>query len=124
MNGTYQNNGYGTVDTDTNTNMNNNHVVTINKSGSEGAYITLKNYPGHSPLIQFDGRGGIVISNNMNYIIIEGFEVVGPGASITYAEAYADREYMTNKDKWSVIIEVHILSYVLFFLCFLFLIYH
>ena len=32
MNGTYQNNGYGTVDTATNTNMNNNHVVTINKS--------------------------------------------------------------------------------------------
>ena len=93
MNGTYQNNGYGTVDTATNTNMNNNHVVTINKSGSEGAYITLKNYPGHSPLIQFDGRGGIVISNNMNYIIIEGVEVVGPGASITYAEAYANREY-------------------------------
>jgi hypothetical protein len=93
MNGNYQNNGYGTVDTATNTNMNNNHVVTINKSGSEGAYITLKNYPGHSPLIQFDGRGGIVISNNMNYIIIEGFEVVGPGASITYAEAYANREY-------------------------------
>jgi hypothetical protein len=93
MNGTYQNNGYGTVDTATNTNMNNNHVVTINKSGSEGAYITLKNYPGHSPLIQFDGRGGIVISNNMNYIIIEGFEVVGPAASITYAEAYANREY-------------------------------
>ena len=93
MNGTYQNNGYGTVDTATNTNMNNNHVVTINKSGLEGAYITLKNYPGHSPLIQFDGRGGIVISNNMNYIIIEGFEVVGPGASITYAEAYANREY-------------------------------
>ena len=93
MNGTYQNNGYGTVDTATNTNMNNNHVVTINKSGSEGDYITLKNYPGHSPLIQFDGRGGIVISNNMNYIIIEGFEVVGPGASITYAEAYANREY-------------------------------
>lgn len=93
MNGTYQNNGYGSVDTATNTNMNNNHVVTINKSGLEGAYITLKNYPGHSPLIQFDGRGGIVISNNMNYIIIEGFEVVGPGASITYAEAYANREY-------------------------------
>ena len=93
MNGTYQNNGYGTVDTATKTNMNNNHVVTINKSGTEGAYITLKNYPGHSPLIQFDGRGGIVISNNMNYIIIEGFEVVGPGASITYTEAYADREY-------------------------------
>jgi hypothetical protein len=93
MNGTYQNDGYGTVDTTTNTNMNNNHVVTINKSGTAGAYITLKNYPGHTPIIQFDGRGGIVISNDMNYIIIEGFEVVGPAASITYAEAYANREY-------------------------------
>ena len=93
MNGTYQNDGYGTVDTTTNTNMNNNHIVTINKSGTAGAYITLKNYPGHTPIIQFDGRGGIVISNDMNYIIIEGFEVVGPGASITYAEAYADRQY-------------------------------
>ena len=37
MNGIYQNNGYGTVDTNTNTNMNNNHVVTINRSGTEGA---------------------------------------------------------------------------------------
>lgn len=42
MNGTYRNSGFGTVDTSTNTNMNNPHVVTINKSGTEGAYITLK----------------------------------------------------------------------------------
>jgi hypothetical protein len=93
MNGTYQNSGFGTVDTATNTNMNNPHVVTINKSGTQGAYITLKNYQDHTPKIQFDGRGGIVISNDMNYIIIEGFEVEGPAAGITYAEAYADREY-------------------------------
>ena len=58
MNGTYQNNGYGTVDVSTNTNMSNPHVVTIDKSGSEGAYITLRNYPGHTPKIQFDGKGG------------------------------------------------------------------
>tara|TARA_B110000211_G_scaffold84931_3_gene99515 strand:- start:7902 stop:9908 length:2007 start_codon:yes stop_codon:yes gene_type:complete len=73
--------------------MNNPHVVTINKSGYEGAYITLKNYQGHSPKIQFDGRGGIVISNNMNYIVIEGFEVEGPSASISYDVAFADREF-------------------------------
>lgn len=93
MNGTYQNSGFGTVDVSTNTNMNNPHVVTINKSGTEGAYITLKNYPNHSPKIQFDGRGGIVISNNMNYIIVEGFEVEGASASITYDIAIADRAY-------------------------------
>jgi hypothetical protein len=93
MEGTYRNLNYGTVDVSNYINMNNPHVVTINKSGTAGAYINLKNYPGHTPIIQFDGRGGIVISNDMNYIIVEGFEVVGPAASITYAEAYANREY-------------------------------
>ena len=93
MGGIYQNENYGTVDPSTNTNMNNPHVVTINKSGAEGAYITLRNYPGHTPKIQFDGRGGIVISNDMNYIIIEGFEVEGPAQDINYEMAEADRNF-------------------------------
>ncbi|MDA8848025.1 carbohydrate binding domain-containing protein, partial [Flavobacteriaceae bacterium] len=93
MNGTYRNSGYGSVNVSTSANINNPHVVTINKSGTEGAYITLKNYQGHSPKIQFDGRGGIIISNNMNYIVIEGFEVEGPSASISYDVAFADREF-------------------------------
>ena len=93
MDGVYQNENYGNVDSSTNTNMDNQHVVTINKSGSEGAYITLRNYPGHLPKIQFDGRGGIVISNNMNYIIVEGFEVEGPAQDINYEMAEADRDY-------------------------------
>ena len=93
MNGTYRNVGYGSVDPSTNTNMNNPHVATINKSGSEGAYITIRNLEGHEPKIEFDGRGGIVISDYMNYIIIEGFEVEGPAANITYDLAIADRDY-------------------------------
>ena len=93
MEGTYRNNGYGTVNVSNYTNMNLNHVVTINKSGTEGNYITLRNYPGDLPLIEFDGRGGIVISNNMNYIIVEGFEVVGPSQSINYDMAMANRAY-------------------------------
>ena len=93
MEGIYQNANYGTVDPSTNTNMDNPHVVTINKSGVEGAYITLRNYPGHTPKIQFDGRGGIVISNDMNYIIVEGFEVEGPAQDINYEMAEADRNY-------------------------------
>ena len=93
MNGTYRNSGFGTVDPSNNTNMSNPHVVTINKSGTQGAYITLKNYQDHTPKIEFDGRGGIVISNNMNYIIIDGFEVEGPAANINYSQAYANREY-------------------------------
>ena len=93
MDGVYQNANYGTVDPSTSTNMNNQHVVTINKSGTEDAYITLRNYPGDTPKIQFDGRGGIVISNNMNYIIVEGFEVEGPAQDIDYDMAEADRNY-------------------------------
>ena len=93
MDGIYQNENYGAVDISTNTNMNNPHVVNINKSGTEESYITLRNYPGDSPKIEFDGQGGILIANNMNYIIIEGFEVEGPSASITYDQAIADRNY-------------------------------
>ena len=93
MEGVYTNNNFGTVDPSTNTNMSNPHVVTVNKSGTEDAYITLRNYPGHTPKIKFDGRGGIIISNNMNYIIIEGFEVEGPSQDIDYPMAIADREY-------------------------------
>ena len=93
MDGVYQNDNYGNVDPSTSTNMNNQHVVTINKSGTEDAYITLRNYPGDTPKIQFDGRGGIVISNNMNYIIVEGFEVEGPAQDIDYDMAEADRNY-------------------------------
>ena len=93
MEGVYTNNNFGTVDPSTNTNMSNPHVVTVNKSGTEDAYITLRNYPGHTPKIKFDGRGGIIISNNMNYIIIEGFEVEGPSQDIDYSMAIADREY-------------------------------
>ena len=57
MEGTYRNQNYGTVNPSANTNMSNPHVVTNNKSGLENNYITLKNYPGHSPVIEFDGKG-------------------------------------------------------------------
>ena len=93
MEGTYINQNYGTVDPSTNTNMSNPHVVTINKSGVENNYITLKNYPGHSPVIEFDGKGGIQIANDMNYIIVEGFEVIGPSQAINYDMAMDNRAY-------------------------------
>ena len=76
--------------------MSNPHVVTINKSGTEGNYITLRNYPGDLPKIEFDGKGGILISNNMNYIIIDGFEVEGPSQDINYDMAMDNREYKVS----------------------------
>ena len=91
MNGLYQNNNYGSGLNGTS--LNNSPVVNFNQSGSSGSPITLKNLNGHSPKIQFDGAGGIKFPNGVSNVIIEGFEIEGPSASITYEQAIADREY-------------------------------
>jgi len=93
MNGIYRNQNYGSVDVSNYTNMSNPHVVTIDKSGTEAGYIALKNYPNHTPIIEFDGKGGIQIANDMNYIIVEGFEVIGPSQAINYDMAVDNRAY-------------------------------
>jgi parallel beta-helix repeat protein len=104
MNGTYTNQNYGTAfahssDGSLSVNMSNPPVVTINKSGTEGNYITIRNYPNHQPKILFDGKGGILISNPQSYIIIEGFEVQGPAADITYDMALTDRNWKVKCDQ-------------------------
>jgi parallel beta-helix repeat protein len=72
--------------------LNNPHVVTINKAGNAiDGYITLKNYSNHTPKIIFDGQGGIKLGANANYVIVEGFEVVGPSQSINYTQAIMNR---------------------------------
>ena len=91
MDGLYQNNNYGTGLNGTS--LNNSPVINFNQSGVIGSPITLKNLNGHSPKIQFDGAGGIKFPNGVNNIIVEGFEIEGPSASITYEQAIADREY-------------------------------
>ena len=96
MEGIYRNQNYGTVDVSNYTNMSNPHVVTIDKSGTQAGYITLKNYPNHTPIIEFDGKGGIQITNDMNYIIVEGFEVIGPSQAINYDMAMDNRAYKVS----------------------------
>ena len=91
MDGLYQNNNYGTGLNGTS--LNNSPVVNFNQSGVIGSPITLKNLNGHSPKIQFDGAGGIKFPSGINNIVVEGFEIEGPSASITYEQAIADREY-------------------------------
>ena len=72
--------------------LNNPHVVTINKAGNAvGGYITLKNYPNHTPKIFFNGQGGIKLGADANYIIVEGFEIEGPSQSINYSQAIMNR---------------------------------
>ena len=76
MNGLYHSVDYGTAsphatDGSQSTNMNNPPAVIINKSGTQGNYITLRNLPGHKPKIKYDGRGGILINGPQSYVIIE-----------------------------------------------------
>ena len=63
------------------------------------SYITLRNLPGHDPKIKYDGRGGILINGQQSYVIIEGFEIEGPGASITYDQAITDRQWKVKADQ-------------------------
>lgn len=80
MEGIYRNGGFGTG------NLNNGPAVYLNNSGTKGFPIVLKNYPGHRPVIEFDGAGGFV-ANQLRHVQISGFHIIGPGARITEQEA-------------------------------------
>ncbi len=88
MNGTYRNTNFGNGKL-----TNNGSVLQIKSSGNaKDGYITFKNYADHKPKIQFDGIGGINLVSGVSYVIIDGLEIQGPGAMITYEEAFAKRK--------------------------------
>ena len=58
--------------------------------------ILLTNYPGHSPVIEFDGAGGISMGD-VSRVEISGFEIVGPNRDITKDEALEDRLLHSNR---------------------------
>ena len=104
MNGLYHNEEFGTAnphpsDGSQSENMNNPAAVVISKSGNEGNYITIRGLPGHRPKIKFDGRGGILINGSQSYLIIEGFEIEGPAASVDYNKAITDRKWKVKCDQ-------------------------
>ncbi|MFP5039534.1 choice-of-anchor Q domain-containing protein [Parasediminibacterium sp. JCM 36343] len=78
---------------------NNTALLSIKKSGSLGRYITYKAYPGHTPVLY--GPGGIwdIVYINASYIIIDGLEVKGDNANLTYADAYAAYTYAAGGGK-------------------------
>lgn len=86
MNGTYRNSNYG------NGNVNNGAVVSLssNVQGQPNGWLIIRNYPGHTPRIQFDGAGGF-IGNGQAYLEIAGFEIEGPAQNITHAQAMGNR---------------------------------
>ena len=58
--------------------------------------LLLTNFPGHSPLIEFDGAGGISMGD-VSRVEISGFEIGGPNRDITKEEALEDRLLHSNR---------------------------
>ena len=53
----------------------------ITKGGTEENWVRFANYPGEVPTIDFDALRGIEVQG-ADYVVIEGFEVVGPSADV------------------------------------------
>jgi hypothetical protein len=65
----------------------NNGVLEIAKSGTATNPIKFTNYPGHTPIVQFNGWNGILIK--ASYIEINGIKVRGNSSVLTLSEAQA-----------------------------------
>lgn len=77
-------------------------VLVVRRSGAPGAYITYKNYPGHSPVLHGTNWNVIKIEA-ASYIIIEGLEVMGNNANVTLAQAEAVYDHvMANKRRGTI----------------------
>jgi hypothetical protein len=94
MNGTY-----------TYTVYNDLYILNITRSGTAGNEITYRAYPGHTPKLQHSMTptlqvwGAILI--DASYIVIDGLEIEGNNAAITYAQAYqAWQDYENGIRDW------------------------
>jgi hypothetical protein len=68
-------------------------VLLLKTSGRPDAWITFAAAPGHRPVIEIPrgpGAFGGIHLHGASYVVIDGFEVVGQGASITPEEAAAN----------------------------------
>ncbi len=71
-------------------------------SGSSEKYITYKAYPNHQPKITASGNVWNAVSINASYIVLDGLELEGNNANITYDEAYASyQENIAGGTNWS-----------------------
>jgi hypothetical protein len=70
-------------------------VVTIKRSGSADKWIVYTAYPGHHPVLQFNGWQGFDVYGAA-YIVISGFEIIGNNANMDSITAYAERNNGNN----------------------------
>ncbi|WP_373530607.1 right-handed parallel beta-helix repeat-containing protein [Nostoc sp.] len=71
-------------------------VVHIKRSGRVGKWIRYEAYPGHRPKLQLNGWHGILLSNNISYILIKGLEIEGNNKNITLSYAMSQRYNDSN----------------------------
>jgi hypothetical protein len=63
------------------------NVVTISRSGTQSAWIVYINYPGDTPLLEFNGWQGFQVKDGAGYIEINGFVICGNSANVTLDSA-------------------------------------
>jgi parallel beta-helix repeat protein len=72
------------------------NVLSIYHSGTSDNYIVYKNFPGETPIIKlYDQWCGIAVQGS-DYIVIDGFKVVGNNDSITLAYAQSQQDSLNN----------------------------
>ena len=84
MNGTYTNSQPATA------------VMTVWRSGTANAWITYRNLPGHTPVIQLTSNWVGIGVDGEDYIIIDGFTIIGNNANITQAYALSEQNNTNN----------------------------
>jgi parallel beta-helix repeat protein len=72
-------------------------IAEFKRSGTEQAWITLRAYPGHKPVLNFDSWKAILIKGGASYIEISGLEIHGDRADYTFeycrAESAKNNQY-------------------------------
>jgi len=54
---------------------------------SSNAYITIQNYPGHRPVLEFDSWSGLNLINGASYLRFSGLQIKGPNSRINPEDA-------------------------------------
>jgi len=83
-------------------------IVTINRSGAPGAYITYKPFPGHTPKLQLEINKPFqiwrAVAIDASYIVFTGIEIEGTNQLLNYADAYQTwQDYENNIRDWNKI---------------------
>jgi hypothetical protein len=82
----------------------NGPLLDVKKSGTAGNYIAFKAYPGHYPKLMASGNVWNIIIIDGSYVIVDGLELQGNNANITYADAKASYDsYIAGNRDWAKI---------------------